>query len=298
MQLDETFEIDVDDTTLEVDLEQGQEQEVVDLNKDDQPADETASFLYEVFKERGIIEDEDFDGTEEWIEQKLGEYPQRVKEGILNSVPSETKDFVELLLTKPNLTREDFVKFYDDFLNDEQPVVDSIDEARDFLESKLKEQGLRANAIKAQLDDLEDEGLLLDEAKKYLESETKTSKNLQNVKQELGEQQTAYNQFMENVVKEVEQFPEARRETIKRTMGNVSAIVNEISQSPSAYVELVNLLSYYKDGKFDLTTFKKQAQTEVTKSLKDKLQGRQVNTSQTKQTQNTTPKPGQVEFVI
>jgi len=157
-------ELEVQETT---DQEESVEQETTQ-----QEPDELAKFTYEEYKNRGLIvdsEDNPFDGTLEWIEEQMDKLPTIVQNNLISKLPTEARDFVDLLLTKPNLTKDDFRQFYQDFLNDESPVVETVDEARTFLESVYAEKGLKPKAIQAQLDDLEDENQLIDEAKKELD---------------------------------------------------------------------------------------------------------------------------------
>ena len=274
-------ETPTEQSELDVQNETDQE-ESVEQEETPQENDELAKFTYEEYKNRGLIvetEDNPFDGTLDWIEKQMDELPSIVQNNLISKLPTEARDFVDLLLTKPNLTKEDFKQFYQDFLNDESPVVETVDEARTFLESVYAEKGLKPKAIQAQLDDLEDDGQLLDEAKKELDKKGSVIKaNLQTIKQQEAEYQKQHTEFLTSVQIEIGTYSPVRQKAIKEIAPNVSQIVNDISSNPKAYTQLLDILTYYKDGKFDLSKFEKQAETKVVNKFKDRLSSVQIST--------------------
>ena len=282
--MENTFDepLDVVDNDLVVDMptETGDDAPI----KEEVPeeADDLPKILYEELTSRNLLltkEDDPFDGSIEWIEKQMDELPNRVQSNLLQSLPTEARDFVDLLLTKPNLSKDDFKKFYDDFLNDEQPTIETVDEARSLLEKVYAEKGLKPKAIQAQLDDLEDENQLLAEAQKEIQSKgSKVKETLEQTKQEVAEQQKYFQTFLSDVQTEIKTFAPERQKAINKVAPNVGQVVNEISTNPKAYTQLLDLLTYYKDGKFDLSTFEKQGATKAITSLKDKLSKVSVST--------------------
>lgn len=283
-------ELEVQETT---DQEESVEQETTQ-----QEPDELAKFTYEEYKNRGLIiesEDNPFDGTLEWVEKQMDELPTIVQNNLISKLPTEARDFVDLLLTKPNLTKDDFRQFYQDFLNDESPVVETVDEARTFLESVYAEKGLKPKAIQAQLDDLEDEKQLIDEAKKELDKKGSVTKaNLQAVKQQEIEYQKQHTEFLTSVQTEIGTYNPVRQKAIKEIAPNVGQIVNDISSNPKAYTQLLDILTYYKDGKFDLSKFEKQAETKVVNKFRDRLSSVQISTERRDAGKTSSPK---IEFL-
>lgn len=283
-------ELEVQETT---DQEESVEQETTQ-----QEPDELAKFTYEEYKNRGLIiesEDNPFDGTLEWVEKQMDELPTIVQNNLISKLPTEARDFVDLLLTKPNLTKDDFRQFYQDFLNDESPVVETVDEARTFLESVYAEKGLKPKAIQAQLDDLEDEKQLIDEAKKELDKKGSVTKaNLQAVKQQEIEYQKQHTEFLTSVQTEIGTYNPVRQKAIKEIAPNVGQIVNDISSNPKAYTQLLDILTYYKDGKFDLSKFEKQAETKAVSKFKDRLSSVQISTERRDAGKTSSPK---IEFL-
>jgi len=283
-------ELEVQETT---DQEESVEQETTQ-----QEPDELAKFTYEEYKNRGLIvdsEDNPFDGTLEWIEEQMDKLPTIVQNNLISKLPTEARDFVDLLLTKPNLTKDDFRQFYQDFLNDESPVVETVDEARTFLESVYAEKGLKPKAIQAQLDDLEDENQLIDEAKKELDKKGSITKaNLQAVKQQETEYQKQHAEFLTSVQTEIGTYNPIRQKAIKEIAPNVGQIVNDISSNPKAYTQLLDILTYYKDGKFDLSKFEKQAETKAVSKFKDRLSSVQISTERRDAGKTSSPK---IEFL-
>lgn len=245
-------------------------------------ADDLPKILYEELTSRNLLltkEDDPFDGSLEWIEKQMDELPNRVQSNLIQSLPAEAQDFVDLLLTKPNLSKDDFRKFYNDFLNDEQPTIETVDEARTLLEKVYAEKGLKPKAIQAQLDDLEDEDQLLVEAQKEIQSKgSKVKETLEQTKQEIAEQQKYFQTFLNDVQTEIKTLTPNRQAAINKIAPNVGQIVNEISANPKAYTQLLDILTYYKDGKFDLSVFEKESATKATNTLKDRLSKVSVST--------------------
>lgn len=295
MNEDIVFDLDdIQETPVESGQEpivENQDDDIIIDDSQDEPADntqepnnqeidESLQFLYEEYKSKGLImetEDDKFDNTPEWLDKQLSELPNTIKRNIIESVPKEAQDFVDLLLTKDNLTKEDFTKFFNDFLSDEQPKVDTLDDAREVLEKHLKAQGLRQSAIKAQLDDLEDEDLLIEEAQKLVsQTKSKTKQNLEQVSQEQKQYQEQQQVFIQKIEQEIQSLPEARRKVVAQTATKVNDIISEISSDEKKYVAFLDVLSYYKNGTFDLSAFEKQVKTASNQTLRDKLSQKSI----------------------
>lgn len=277
---DEPLDVVNDDLVVDVSTETGDDAPIKETEAE--VADDLPKILYEELTSRNLLltkEDDPFDGSLDWIEKQMDELPNRVQSNLIQSLPAEAQDFVDLLLTKPNLSKDDFRKFYNDFLNDEQPTIETVDEARTLLEKVYAEKGLKPKAIQAQLDDLEDEDQLLAEAQKEIQSKgSKVKETLEQTKQEIAEQQKYFQTFLNDVQTEIKTLTPNRQAAINKIAPNVGQIVNEISANPKAYTQLLDILTYYKDGKFDLSVFEKEAATKATNTLKDRLSKVSVST--------------------
>ncbi len=268
-------DFELDSLELAQDSPEGEQEQTNQEPQTKIEVDENTEFFYNEFKGRGLIvesEEDKFDGTPEWIDKKLQEYPEVVKSQILSNIPEKHKTFVELVLTKPNLTEEDFEKFYQEHLSEASQSINTLDDAREFMEKHLATSGLRQSAIKAQLDEMEDDETLLEEAKKLAGSKkTKISAELEQVKQREQEEQVRVKTFMENITQEINQFPEPRKKAILAVAPQVGNIINEISSDPKIYAQFLDLLTYYKNGTFDFSAFEKQGTTKAVNSFKERI---------------------------
>lgn len=261
-------------------------------------ADPTAQVAFEIYQQQGLIpEDVEFDGTFEQLEEYLQDAPNRVKNEILASVPSKAKDFVELILTKPDMSDEDFSQYYEKFLNDHRPTIETADDARAYLTEVYKKQGLRERSISAQLDDMEDDGTLLDTAKDILSKEpSPIRKELETTKQQLADQEASTQKFVSEVDTVIKTYSAPRQKAIREV--NVSQVVSEISKNPKAYAQFLDILTYYKNGNFDLSVFEKQGATTAVNSLKDRLSQKSITTRKTTVDDKETAMPKTYELVV
>lgn len=296
--MNENQELELEDDSVVLDMDQFTE-ESVDEQTDESPivtqalVDDTdepvdngdlmAKATYEEFLERGYItesDDDKFDGSFDWINKNLESLPQRVQQDLIQSVPQEGRDLIEFVLEAgQNLTKDKLVSFYKDYLSDEQSSVETDDEAREFLESVYKTKGMRDKAIAAQLDDLEDENQLLTEAQKELSlQESKVKKHIEEAKQMSAQQIKAQQDWNNSVEQHIQSLPAKQQKIVAETANKARDIVNEVSGKPDAYVELLKFLSYYKNGKFDLSTLEKEVATKTVSGLQNKLAAAKINT--------------------
>lgn len=268
------------------DLEETEElvdEPIVETVTDDNPpeGDELARVLYESYLERGYLtesEDNKFDGTFEWIEKSLDDLPDRIQETIVSSVPPVGKEVLDFILSSgTNLTKESLTDFVSKFLKQEETTVETLDDAREYLTKVYEKKGMKQRAIDAQLDDLEDSEELLTTAQRELANEkTETTKAIEKAKELTKEQRKQQEEFNSSVEQSIAALPKTRQPAVVQTAQNALSIINEIGKNPSAYVQFMDLLSYYKDGKFDLSVFEKQAESNSISKLKDKISASKI----------------------
>ncbi len=254
--------------------------------------DDIAEAFFDSLVQRGILAaDEDFDGTFEYVEKKIDELPVTIYNNLIEQTPEVGRNLIQYVLDAGgNLTVDKLREFYEANLAEQaEPDIDNADEAREYLEKHLKGQGLKPRAIEAQLEDIETEGSIVDEAKKiYNENKQKlTTKLLQEQKEENERIAKLQEDFNAAAYKEVEQYSAKRQQAINSTVNNVGNILSNVYNNPKSYVQFVDLLSYYdvKTGEFNLEGFEKRSNTTTNNTLRDKLKTANIG----KTTKSVTP---------
>lgn len=266
---------DVDTLDKEVEVEETQEEtkeestEIEDQNEsgDTDETDVAPKAFFNALVDKGYFkEDPDFNGSYESLDEKIEELPQLIKESLLSQVNPEVEDVLHFILEgKQNLTREELIEF----INAGNTEIETADDARNFLAEVYRKQGMKERAIEAQLDDLEEDNGLLEEAKKFANTQNENKiQEKQKLNRELEEQQTRFN---ETLVDEINNYPTEKQKQIKSTITNVGKIVGEISKDPKKYVKFVEVLSRYKNGEFDFSDIEKKGASNSTQRLKETL---------------------------
>lgn len=283
-------ELELDDLDEKQDVEQEveevQEEELIQEEEVPQEEDLTlAKALFDEFTQRGYVtetDDNKFDGSFEWIDKQLEELPDKIQNSILAQIPDEGKSIVDFVLSAgPNLTREKLESFVKDFLNEDVVTLDTLDDAREFLTKVYQEKGFKKGAIEAQLNDLEDEDTLLEEAKKELGlQQTKIQKRIEEEKAQTKEQIKAQKEYEQAVLDNIKSLPEGRVQPVKQMVNQIQNVISEIVNDPVTYVKFLDVMSLYnpKTKTFDLSAFEKQATSKATSALKTAIKHALVNT--------------------
>jgi len=264
-------------------------------------ADPKAIAFFSELKERNYLierEDKPFDGTWETIDSYIEELPQAVLNSVVENLPDISKPVLQFIAEAgDNITKDELKTFFKSYFEDleEQPVsVETVDAAREYLESVYKSQGIKPNLINVMLDKLEDDDLILDEAKAEMEKQSAktrkvdeliTNKSQENV--QIKEQQV---KFIQDVSTELKNFgwkPE-RVDKVQNVLKGqeFNNALKEIVSNPRALVQLADFITYYdkKNKTFDLDVFQKQFETKQTISLKEKLERNQFSSNSTSST--------------
>jgi len=241
-------------------------------------SDPLALSVYETLVEKGLIQDDGtFDGTLDYIEEKLASKPKELVKQEISTYPDFSQKVLSYVATAgQNLTEEEFKNFVKEFISEQDaPDVSTLDSARAYLEEHLKQSGLRASAIQAQLDDLEDSDELISEAEKLLkEKEKQTDKLIQGKEkqnQQITESQKQFFQSVQTVLEETK-WSKAQQEKVLQTIPKTNTIFNEIASKPKAYVQLIDFLSKFTGEEFNLEAYMKQGESRANSQLKEKLE--------------------------
>lgn len=268
--VDETAELETDDT-LEV-----EEQETEETEQKSE-VDPVAQATYDSLVERGILtRDENFDGTFEGIENQFTQLPSQLLRSAIDELPQHSQGVLKYIATAgQNLNPDELKQYMREYLNEQElSDVTTADSARTFLEEHLKSQGLRPNAIQAQLDDLEDSNELISEAEKLLSNkEKKTDKLIQDKEVDNQRIVDEQKQFVQNINQTLTdlKWSKVQQQTVLSTIPKTNQILQTAVKDPKAYIQLVDFLSKFNGKEFDLEDYKKQGEARSNSSLRDKI---------------------------
>lgn len=248
--------------------------------------DPTAVLLYDILTEKGWVEkSEEFDGTFDFIDEQLSNLPSRLLRDTLDELDPNKRKLMEFIITDPDASIDELRDFYKAYLQEQEKIdVESLDSARTYLEQELALKGLKQKAIQVQLDELEEEGKLIEEAKKVLaEKEQQTNKILLSKKELASKKEEDKKIFISAVQKHLMEtnWKQERLNKVKNTLPKVKNIVNEILNSPEALVQFADLLTYFDGKSFKLDVFQKQAESRVNSNLKSIIEKNGFNQTTT-----------------
>jgi len=274
------FDSETEEETAETvteDVAEEESEEIVDGDPD-------AIAAFETFKKLGVVEDEDFDGTFDSIQTALenreAKRSQEVAQSFVEQAPEVLRNLLKYAFAEYDATNSVDIKkmqeMFDAFKEDMgQEVISDEEDARTYLEKLYSERGMKKAAVNAQLDALEDDGELLTEAKKEVEknSAKKQEQLLEKQRSEREKVQREQEQFMGSIEKQIVDtgWKPERVKIVKHTLAKSSEIMAQVSQSPAAIVQFADFLSTYKDGKFNIEAYVKQAASKDIAKIKDNI---------------------------
>ena len=249
---------------------------------DDEP---DAQAAFETFKRLGVIDEEKFDGTFESIQTALEEREQNRTAEVANAFIEQAPEMYRKLLQLVYNELEDndgdvnvdkLQEFVDAFKEDTSTGrIKDEDDAREFLEKVYSEKGMRRAAIKAQLDDLEMDDELINEAKKEMKvhEEKRQNELLEQQEKRYREIEQKREVFMQHLEKEFEGsgWQSQRVNIVKHTLSQTKDIMAKVSSSPKAVMQFADFLSHYKNGEFDIESYSKQAASKQVQQFKDNI---------------------------
>lgn len=271
---------------------------------DDPPASEPegadeplARVAFESLVEKGILEpDENFKGTFEELDSKFESLPNKLLRSAIDELPEHSQQILKFIATAgQNLQPEELRNFIKEFYNEQDlPDVSTLDSARSYMEAHLKATtGLRESAIRVQLDELEDEGTLIEEAEKVLKSKaTKTDKLIQDKEEankQLADEQRQFVQSVNTALQETT-WSKAQQQKVLQTIPKTNNILNEVVKNPKAYVQLIDFLAGFNGKEFDIERFRKQGESRTISTVKERLEKSGFSSASSK-TQSTTDVP-------
>lgn len=277
----------------EVDVEEN-EPEVNEL-------DEQAQAAFLLFKEFGVLNDDDIPETQnlDTLKETLSGYEEKVTTRIIEASSDDVQDVIQFALTKKNASRQDLIAYLQETTSDELPVVENADEAEAFLKAELaldKKKFKNTNALQTYLDSLEDDEKL-EMAKEIIaeKEEVVAKQRKERIEQEkLAKEEAlkAQQEYIANLDKEIASagWDKNVQTRVKTTLSNLQTLNQAITSNPKIFAQYLNFLSTFdeKKGEFDTTKFALRASTEATRTLKNNIQADAVTSALTKLTKGKT----------
>jgi hypothetical protein len=248
-------------------------------------ADPIAIAAYEKYVEQGIIEPSDeFDGTWENLDKNLSDLPQRVLNSLVAKAPDVARDVVRFAFSSPNITKEEMLNFIKTDLSEQEelPAIDTMDDARSFLEQTYKDRGMKPRAIEAALAALEEDDILMDEAKEEYDktaeskkAKPKTEALISAKENEIlaaNEEKTAFTgkifDELNSIGWKASKIDEIKNRIVKN---EINPLLTEIFKSPKALIKMVDFIGYFKNGDIDYDKFINTIETPKGKDIKAKF---------------------------
>ena len=252
------------------------EKEVVEEPTGD---NKVSTMFYQELAKRGIaIESDNDEHSWEDVEGTLNNYteelPKRVADTLIDSVPEVGKQLMSFLFSKQeSLTKENLQEYFDEHLqNLSTPSEFTEDQARTYLQDHYKGK-FRTSQVNAMIDALEDEDALQEEAKKLV-GEGKQRREAE-LEEEREERTTSQRQFVQSLNSEFEDLSWSKRRVSKVkdiiTTGNGNKILGEVVNDPKGLIQMMNFLTYWKNGAFDLSDYSNIQKSKRSRSLKDSI---------------------------
>ena len=273
------------DDNLEVD-EVPTEEEVDTSQAEDEDIDDRADALYNYLVESSIISArEDFKPTTENMTEILDSLPEELFTTALSSVHEHAQDLLDYSFRLgPDATIENLKKFFEAYVAPEEIVIETEEDAYNFLKEELKNSKVFRSEDKLikYLEDLQDDDTLLETAKEKLEEKQAAlaearKAEIEQVKQAKLEQEQQSKQFYQNIYETVDQlsWDKSRKAIVLKNIEpkEVSRKNQLILKSPMALVQLADIYSRFdeKTGQFDLTGFEMKTDSKNTQAKKDEL---------------------------
>lgn len=311
--IDDSSEDTTDESTdnpEDTDTSSSSEEETVDESLDDETifkeyGEEVKPEIvrhYKAIEDRLFLsEDFKFDGKniDEAYEQDFKNRNTIIAQNIINKLPEKAKSILATVLeTGEDISPEAFDKIitlskdqlkYDFETGDEDK---DLENAKAYLTSIYKEQGIKDRVIKSMLEDLEDESKIISEAKEEKEEKDKLIKEEQakiaqaEAQKKIDERENAkkFKESIETAIKETKYAPE-KAKIVKDQIFNInkddgqSELINTIKaiySNPKALIILSELTSTYdkKTGKWELPRLEAKKKTEEVQKVKDSIESK------------------------
>lgn len=262
---------------------------------------EAAKTAFQIYVDQGLFEkpeDEELEVTPDVVAEKLVESANQRAQAFLDQGVQRLPDWAQRLLrlsyAKGNQITPDEVEELFELVKPttyQESDLDDAEKAKAYLEDYHSKRGYPKNTVTEIIESLEADGKLVDQAKVFLKSdETQRLKKADEKVEAAEEQRKGY---LESKEKFDEGFSTALEDTNWKREKK-QQIVQEfytgqfkqkfdkiLREHPNALIQLVDIFSYFKDGKFDLEAYKKEAFSPSVAKVKNNM-GKYFNSSKLK----------------
>jgi len=255
--------------------------------------DDRVKVLYYIMVDSNIIEaDEEFKPTVENFEELVSVLPEHFLAQAVSKLPDFVQDIIQLGFENPSLSVDDISKFFETYHVAQERLVEPTtdDEAYDFLKPVLLQTKLFPTEAKAEkyLDDLMEEGMLLDKAKEVYQERLEELDKLKQeelaqvsaMRKQAEEQQRAFYETLFDTVEDLD-WESSRKKTVLDNLhpDEVQRKNQLIAQSPKALVQLADIYSYFNEdkGEFDFSDFGIRKVSKKLREEKDSIERDKVS---------------------
>ena len=246
---------------------------------------------FEYYKDANFftIDTQEFDGTEEGLQELFAKQAEASKNSFLGNVPEFAKPLVELVQLKgQNFTEDELIEA----LNIIKPQAQDFskeEQAEQYMRESLAKDGLDAEEIDEEIEELKYKDKLAKAAERAYKKDiqlgrTKLEEKVQTLKvqqeQELRDAQDFVNKF-QSTLNELPWSTDLKKAIQEEfSTGTFKTKLESVFQSPKDLADLVAFIKHYEPAKgFNLDTYQKAAFSPTSKKIANRVKSYWGNNS-------------------
>lgn len=273
------------------DFEEVDQEEVEQFNELPEGGDPNVVAAFEYYKDSNFftVDTQEFDGTEEGLQNLFAKQAEASKNSFLGNVPEFAKPLVELVQLKGNSFTEDELIEALNIIKPKAQDFSDEDYAEQYLRESMAKDGLDADEIDEEIEELRYKDKLSKTAERSYKKDiqlgrTKLDEKVQTLKvqqeQELRDAQTFVNQFQQTL----NELPWSNdlKQAIQQefSTGTFKNKLESVFQSPKDLADLVAFIKHYEPAKgFNLETYQKAAFSPTSKKIANRVKSYWGNNS-------------------
>ena len=275
------------------DFEEVVDQEDVEEIFDDIPEGGNPNVVaaFEYYKDANFftIDTQEFDGTEEGLQELFAKQAEASKNSFLGNVPEFAKPLVELVQLKgQNFTEDELIEALN-IIKPQSQDFSKEEQAEQYMRESLAKDGLDAEEIEEEIEELKYKDKLAKAAERAYKKDiqlgrTKLEEKVQNLKvqqeQELRDAQDFVNKF-QSTLNELPWSTDLKKAIQEEfNTGTFKAKLEAVIQSPKDLADLAAFIRHYDPTKgFNLDTYQKAAFSPTSKKIANRVKSYWGNNS-------------------